>query len=165
LHGRRLRAGGPGEHRGEGGEVIDVAAADVAAYLDWKSDVSACEVGDVPVRALRVTFAFALRFERGVSRSDLGFEPCKRRSQLRLLGLGAHAIAGRREFHLDDLGAHLGQHARAGRPGDELGEVEDSIAFKHPRFIGHRCKPPCVRGHVRLLRRPVTPHYKKPAGL
>ena len=36
--------------RGEGGEVIDVAAADVAAYLDWKSDVSACEVGDVPVR-------------------------------------------------------------------------------------------------------------------
>jgi crotonobetainyl-CoA:carnitine CoA-transferase CaiB-like acyl-CoA transferase len=36
--------------RGAGGEVIDVAAADVAAYLDWKSDVSACEVGDVPVR-------------------------------------------------------------------------------------------------------------------
>jgi crotonobetainyl-CoA:carnitine CoA-transferase CaiB-like acyl-CoA transferase len=36
--------------RGGGGEIIDVAAADVAAYLDWKSDVSACEVGDVPVR-------------------------------------------------------------------------------------------------------------------
>lgn len=36
--------------RGERGEIIDVAAADVAAYLDWKSDVSACEVGDVPVR-------------------------------------------------------------------------------------------------------------------
>jgi crotonobetainyl-CoA:carnitine CoA-transferase CaiB-like acyl-CoA transferase len=35
---------------GGGGEIVDVAAADVAAYLDWKSDVSACEVGDVPVR-------------------------------------------------------------------------------------------------------------------
>ena len=56
----------------------------------------------------------------------------------RLEAAGADAIAGRREFDLDDLGAHLGQHARAGRPGNELGEVQDSIAFEHPRFIGHR---------------------------
>ena len=80
----------------------------------------------------------------------------------RLESSGAHAVAGRREFDLDDLGAHLGQHARAGRSGNELGEVEDSIAFEHPRFIGHRCKPPCVSGRIRFSSRPVTLTLQKP---
>ena len=36
--------------QGDGGEIIDVAVTDAAAYLDWKSDVSACEADQVPVR-------------------------------------------------------------------------------------------------------------------
>jgi len=35
---------------GGGGDIIDVASTDVAAFLDWKSDVSAGEAGEVPVR-------------------------------------------------------------------------------------------------------------------
>ena len=35
---------------GGGGDIADVASTDVAAFLDWKSDVSACEIGEVPVR-------------------------------------------------------------------------------------------------------------------
>ncbi len=57
--------------------------------------------------------------------------------RLRLESAGAHAIAVRREFELDDLGAHLGEQPGAGRPRDELGEIENPIAFEHARLISH----------------------------
>lgn len=45
------------------------------------------------------------------------------------LGVGAQLagqVAGARGFHLDDLGAHMGELVAAEGPGQHVGEVEDA---------------------------------------
>src|ERR1700674_4681085 len=55
----------------------------------------------------------------------------------RLEPIGANAIAVRRKFELDNLGAHLTEHSRASRSRDELGEIQNPVAFQHLRLIRH----------------------------
>src|ERR1700737_3337052 len=50
----------------------------------------------------------------------------------------ARGIAVRREFDLDDLGAHLGEHQRAGRARDDLRKVEHLVAVKDVPVFRHR---------------------------
>ena len=59
-------------------------------------------------------------------------------------GQDAARVAGRGQFHLDDLGAELGQHPGDARPGEVLPEVEHPVPGQHRRG-GHvfplRCRP------------------------
>src|SRR6266851_9538850 len=50
----------------------------------------------------------------------------------------ARGIAVRREFDLDDLGAHLGEHQRAGRARNDLREVEHLVAVEDVPVFRHR---------------------------
>ena len=46
-------------------------------------------------------------------------------------------VAGRR-LDLDDVGAEIGEHHRAERPGHHLRDVEDAEAFESRGGFGHR---------------------------
>ncbi|MGY4460118.1 hypothetical protein ACVWYI_004078 [Bradyrhizobium sp. LB13.1] len=48
----------------------------------------------------------------------------------------AGVVAIRRFLDLDDVGAHVGQHQGAGRPGHDMGEIDDLEAGKRPRTAG-----------------------------
>src|SRR5262249_47029229 len=55
---------------------------------------------------------------------------------LGMLGAVALAVAAR-ILDLDDVGAHIAQGLRRGRPEDELGEVEDAHPVERTLLVGH----------------------------
>ena len=71
----------------------------------------------------------------------------------------ARVVAGARPLDLDDIGAKVGQHLRAGRTRQHPGEVEYAQAFQRAGGVGHSVSPDAGQigpiGSMTILNQPV----------
>src|SRR5262252_1643638 len=116
-----------------GGKVLNL-------HIDLRyhrpDELAAARLLDIDGQAL---FRVIVLEKEGALRAPLEF------GIARLVAGGAAAVAVRRQLHLDDLGAQLGQYPRAGWAGDELGDVEYAIARQHRQFGAHGCLAALIR--------------------